>query len=217
MGGHLSKPDCLHEFIRNHSASKAKCLFVDTDTTCLAPIDHLFSILEHTPVAAAIAPYYHLDSFAGSHLKQTFPEIFQKHEGLTCYNSGVILFDGAHSEISRLFLTWLEFAKKGASICQSDQGYFSLSCLLTGIIPYPLLPNYNFRNNGVAFGKNYIHHSYLDLPQRGDYKYPGLLFQDKEGYYPLSLAFLANKNVNFILRLLEKLFNRIVVKRLDKT
>ena len=48
-------------------------------------------ISDRFALSAAIAPHYELDSFAGSHVPKVFPEFFEKVQGLTCYNTGVLI------------------------------------------------------------------------------------------------------------------------------
>lgn len=206
---HLNKPFALREYLAEHYGKNHTYLFVDNDTICCEPINGLISFAAKFPLAAALAPDYSLETFAGDSLPKIFPDTFQASPGMTCFNTGVILMNTKTSVIDSIMNEWIRLATIGKEIDQHDQGYFSLACFNLGISPYPLIPNYNHRNRGPCSGKIYIHHSYNEPPKRPTLRYPGLFYNDFPGAQPISMSFLMDRNVVNWLRRFEKFYNLI--------
>jgi len=215
-GWHLKKPQILRQFLKEKHASSGFCLFVDNDTICHKPLHSFLDISKRFPVAAAIAPHYKLDSYAGSHIPKVFPEFFKHAQGLTCYNTGVILLQLKSQDVQALINKWCAFSERGSVVDQHDQGYFSLACYALGISPYPLIPNFNHRSRGPCFGEVYIHHSYNELHPRKTLIYPGLLYNDSPNAPPISMTFLQDIRVIFVLRILEVIYNRFGLKKKNR-
>lgn len=206
---HLKKPLILKQFLKQKDTQNGFCLFVDNDTTCHKPLHSFLDISDRFALAASIAPHYELDSFAGRHVPKVFPEFFEKAQGLTCYNTGVLLMRLNSREVHAVLNKWCEFSVRGQDVDQHDQGYFSLACYSLGIIPYPLISNFNHRNRGPCFGDIYIHHSYNSLHPRGANIYPGLLYNDYPNAPPISMTFLQDRKIIPLLRILEMAYNKI--------